>query len=995
MNHMEVVPGTVSNVIASNMSDTRVGKKEKYQHIQVFIRVRPLNKIEIKRKSKNVIETPPNGKEVIVHERQPDKVSKKFKFDSVFGPSSKQIDVYNAVVSPLLQQVLDGYNCTVFAYGQTGTGKTFTMEGINKNPTLHWQTDSSAGMIPRSLSHLFDKLELIESQEYTVRVSFLELYNEELFDLLSTNDDASKIRLYEDASKKGAIIIHGLEEVTIHNKSEVSKLLEKGSERRQTAATLLNAHSSRSHTLFSITVHMKEHTIEGEEVLRTGKLNLVDLAGSENVGRSGAIDKRAREAGSVNQSLLALGRVITALLERAPHIPYRESKLTRLLQESLGGRTKTSIIATVSPGSINLEETLSTLDYAHRAKHVTNRPEINQKLTKTEFLNQYTEEIERLRKDLLTAREKSGVYLADENYNEMQATISQQTKEIEEKINHIKALEETMQEREKILAELELENIAQREELREAKAKLDTTTDALKSINYRLRVTSQERDEQKYLVEKHVSTEKVLLAHGRTLLNVADTAITDSLKLHEKIDRKTKSEETFKVIEEQFKRNFRECKQGIEKEISSHGEALKQFCGSMKNDIGALASQRECASIGTGMPQMPNNLDDKYSIMANNLTKSIRECYQRYQNSIKRETESIYGTMKQKDEMLNTMHMKLAQDIDNLIKIGVAKNMNTVRNNLHEKLKHASTRMTEMVESARKRELEACDRMKTDINKIKVAAEELREKQDFTQKERLFAKKLDEVSAQFKRLTESERKHYVATTNECDNINEISKKVNDRSTHASGVIRKMRNNLKEQTDNDLKKVEATVTVGTEKNEELSNRTEREGKILLDELDSRVNTSYSASKQYQDLIKCNLKEMQQSMEVDKNEQLSVINDMRGAIANVSEEQVTVVKDQATKTSDTFQKMSSEFESRIAESNAWSNKVVEKLDATASEIDKFLDEDVQRDVPTGTTPARKEFSYPREFTVTSPHERILQRFREVRQLVETAEVEVDES
>ena len=979
----------------SNMNDTRIGRKEKYQHIQVFLRVRPLSNIEIKRKSKTIIETSPNGKEVIVHERQQDKVAKKFKFDSVFGPSSKQIDVYNAVVSPLLEQVLDGYNCTVFAYGQTGTGKTFTMEGINNDPTLHWQSDSSAGMIPRSLSHLFDKLQLIESQEYTVRVSFLELYNEELFDLLSVNDDGSKIRLYEDASKKGAIVIHGLEEVTIHNKSEVSKLLEKGSERRQTAATLLNAHSSRSHTLFSITVHMKENTIEGEEVLKTGKLNLVDLAGSENVGRSGAIDKRAREAGNVNQSLLALGRVITALVERAPHIPYRESKLTRLLQESLGGRTKTSIIATVSPGSINLEETLSTLDYAHRAKNVTNRPEINQKLTKKEFLNQYTEEIERLRKDLLATRERNGVYLADENYNEMQATISRQTKEIEEKINNIKALEETMQEKEKILSELELENNAQMEKLHEAKVKLDTTADALKSTTHRLKVTSQECDEQKYLVEKHVSTEKALLSHGHTLLNVADTATIDSLKLHEKIDRKTIAEQTFEALGEQFKRNIRECKQGIEKEISLHGEALKQFCGSMKNDIGTLVSRSECASVDSGMPRMTKTLTDDHSIIANNLTKSIHECYQSYQNSIKGEIEGARGTMGHKDELLNTISMKLAGDIDNLIKIGVARNMQIVRNNLSEKLKLASVQMNEIVNSACNRHLESCNRMKSDINSIKAAIRELDEKQQFTQKHRSFAKKLDDVSAQFKCLTESEREHYDAVTNKCENINEICKKFNDRSTHASGAISKMRSNLKEQIDDDLNKVEATVTVGTEKVEELSNRTEGESKILLDELDSRINTSYNASKQYQDLIKCNLTEMQESMDVDKNEYLAVINDMSNAITNVSEEQATVLKDQETKTSNTFEKISSEFENRIAESNAWSNKVVEKFDTTVSQIDKFLDEDVQRDVATGATPARKEFSYPREFTVTSPHDRILQRFREVRQLVETAEDEVNES
>lgn len=129
-------------------------------------------------------------------------------------------------------------------------------------------------------------------------------------------------------------------------------------------------------------------------------------------------------------------------------ILFRESKLTRLLQESLGGRTKTSIIATVSPANINLEETLSTLDYAHRAKNITNRPEINQKLSKREFLKQYTEEIEKLRRDLLATRERNGVYLADDNFKEMQTLISQQNKEIEEKINHIKALEKTMQDKE-------------------------------------------------------------------------------------------------------------------------------------------------------------------------------------------------------------------------------------------------------------------------------------------------------------------------------------------------------------------------------------------------------------------------------------------------------------------------------------------------------------------------------------------------------------------
>merc|ERR1712142_1249783 len=230
----------------------------------------------------------------------------------------------------------------------------------------------------------------------------------EIFDLLSAADDITRLRLYEDSTRKGSVIIQGLEEVQVHSKREVYQILEKGSDKRKTAETLMNAHSSRSHTVFTVTVHIKEASLMGEEVLRIGKLNLVDLAGSENVGRSGAKDARAREAGNINQSLLTLGRVISCLVERAPHIPYRESKLTRLLQDSLGGRTKTSIIATISPAGINLEETLSTLDYAHRAKNITNKPEVNQKLSKKAVLKEYTEEIERLRKDLLNLREKNG-----------------------------------------------------------------------------------------------------------------------------------------------------------------------------------------------------------------------------------------------------------------------------------------------------------------------------------------------------------------------------------------------------------------------------------------------------------------------------------------------------------------------------------------------------------------------------------------------------------
>jgi len=386
-----------------------------------------------------------SDKEIKVYDRSQDR-SKMFTYDGIFGPTSTQMDVYNTVVSPLLKEVIAGYNCTVFVYGQTGTGKTYTMEG-NHMDNSNWQSDTSAGIIPRCLSHLFDELQLLENQQYIVRVNFLELYNEELFDLLTDEDVSSKIKLYEDMTKKGSVIIHGLKEVIVHNKAEIYRILEKGSKRRQTAATILNSNSSRSHSVFSIMTHIKENTSGSEEeLLKTARLNLVDLAGSENVGKIGTVDKK--ETKYINQSLLTLSRVITALVEKAPHIPYRESKLTRLLQESLGGRTKTSIIATISSVSDNLEETLSTLDYAHRAKNITNRPEINQKVCKKALLKKYTEEIERLRRDLVATREKNGIYVSLNDYDTMQMLIDCQREEIKEKRNYCKILEDIIKNKE-------------------------------------------------------------------------------------------------------------------------------------------------------------------------------------------------------------------------------------------------------------------------------------------------------------------------------------------------------------------------------------------------------------------------------------------------------------------------------------------------------------------------------------------------------------------
>ncbi|KAK3563659.1 hypothetical protein QTP86_033504 [Hemibagrus guttatus] len=546
-------------------------KDEKGRNIQVVVRCRPFNGVERKSNSHGVVECDSNRKEVTVRTGSvADKTSRKtYTFDMVFGPSAKQIDVYRSVVCPILDEVIMGYNCTIFAYGQTGTGKTFTMEGERSpNEEFTWEEDPLAGIIPRTLHQIFEKL-TTNGTEFSVKVSLLEIYNEELFDLLSPSPDVTeRLQLFDDPRNKRAVIVKGLEEITVHNKNEVYQILERGAAKRKTASTLMNAYSSRSHSVFSVTIHMKEITLEGEELVKIGKLNLVDLAGSENIGRSGAVDKRAREAGNINQSLLTLGRVITALVERGPHVPYRESKLTRILQDSLGGRTKTSIIATVSPASINLEETLSTLDYANRAKNIMNKPEVNQKLTKrtlikaSPIINEYTEEIERLKRDLAATREKHGVYLSAENYESMNSKLVSQEEQITEYTERIAAVEEELKRAMELFTDSKQKLEEYSEDLQDKSQKLEEAHKDLKETRHRL-------TQEEFITTQLQTTESQLYNTAGQLLSTVEVSTADVGGLHAKLQRVQAVEQHNSTAQS----HFAQC---MEQTCSSMQSALQQ-----------------------------------------------------------------------------------------------------------------------------------------------------------------------------------------------------------------------------------------------------------------------------------------------------------------------------------------------------------------------------------------------------------------------------------
>ena len=287
---------------------------------------------------------------------------------------SLQTDIFDFSIRPTVDDILNGYNGTVFAYGQTGAGKSYTMMGSDIDDT------DGKGIIPRIVEQIFASILTSPSNiEYTVRVSYMEIYMERIRDLLVPQND--NLPVHEEKSR--GVYVKGLLEVYVSSVQEVYEVMRRGGTARAVAATNMNQESSRSHSIFVITVTQKN--LETGSA-KSGQLFLVDLAGSEKVGKTGASGQTLEEAKKINKSLSALGMVINALTDgKSSHIPYRDSKLTRILQESLGGNSRTTLIINCSPSSYNDAETISTLRFGVRAKAIKNKAKVNAELSPAEL----------------------------------------------------------------------------------------------------------------------------------------------------------------------------------------------------------------------------------------------------------------------------------------------------------------------------------------------------------------------------------------------------------------------------------------------------------------------------------------------------------------------------------------------------------------------------------------------------------------------------------
>uniref|UniRef100_A0A7N6AUC1 Kinesin-like protein n=1 Tax=Anabas testudineus TaxID=64144 RepID=A0A7N6AUC1_ANATE len=335
--------------------------------VRVALRCRPLVPKEVNEGCQCCLTFVPGEPQVIVG------TEKAFTYDYVFDPTAEQEEVFRTAVSPLLCGLFKGYNATVLAYGQTGSGKTFSMGGTY---TSAQENDPAVGVIPRVVSRIFEEKETRTGCDFCLTVSYLEIYNEEILDLLCTSKDKPAISIREDP--KEGIKIVGLTERQVFSANEMVGCLELGNSARTVGSTAMNAASSRSHAIFTITLEQRRGTDKVDSVV--SKLHLVDLAGSERQKKTKAEGDRLKEGISINRGLLSLGNVISALGDESKKntfVPYRDSKLTRLLQDSLGGNSHTLMIACVSPADSNMEETINTLRYADRARKIKNKPIVN------------------------------------------------------------------------------------------------------------------------------------------------------------------------------------------------------------------------------------------------------------------------------------------------------------------------------------------------------------------------------------------------------------------------------------------------------------------------------------------------------------------------------------------------------------------------------------------------------------------------------------------
>jgi len=339
------------------------------ENIKVCLRIRPMSLQEKSRNDTSCIEPVSNEQLILSHKN----LRRSYTFNIVFAPESSQEDIFfNCSIDKLIDSALDGYSVTIFAYGQTGSGKTYTIMGrddaINEKILSN---NKFSGIMPKSIKYIWSTVGN-RQQKYYIKVSFLEIYNEQINDLLNPSNTNLQIRW----DQKQGFFVEGLLVIECKKPQDIVEIILQGTKNRKKGSHDLNKDSSRSHSILTVYL-ISEYNSGGESYKKYGKISFVDLAGSERLKETNSKGGMLKETGNINKSLFVLGKVISSLTDKKntnQHIPYRDSKLTMLLMDSIGGTAKTLMIACVSPSSVYSDETMSTLNYASRTMNIKNKP---------------------------------------------------------------------------------------------------------------------------------------------------------------------------------------------------------------------------------------------------------------------------------------------------------------------------------------------------------------------------------------------------------------------------------------------------------------------------------------------------------------------------------------------------------------------------------------------------------------------------------------------
>uniref|UniRef100_A0A2K6V0M6 Kinesin family member 11 n=1 Tax=Saimiri boliviensis boliviensis TaxID=39432 RepID=A0A2K6V0M6_SAIBB len=812
--------------MASQPNSSAKKKEEKGKNIQVVVRCRPFNSSERKASAHSIVECDPVRKEVSVRTGGlADKSSRKtYTFDMVFGTSTKQIDVYRSVVCPILDEVIMGYNCTIF--------------------------DPLAGIIPRTLHQIFEKL-TDNGTEFSVKVSLLEIYNEELFDLLNPSSDVSeRLQMFDDPRNKRGVIIKGLEEITVHNKDEVYQILEKGAAKRTTAATLMNAYSSRSHSVFSVTIHMKETTIDGEELVKIGKLNL-----------------------------------------------------------------------------------------------------------------EYTEEIERLKRDLAATREKNGVYISEENFRVMSGKLTVQEEQIVELIEKIGAVEEELSR----VTELFMDN---KNELDQCKSDLQNKTQELETTHKHLQETKLQLLKEEYITSALKSTEEKLHDAASKLLNTVEETTKDVSGLHSKLDRKKAVDQHNAEAQDIFGKNLNSLFNNMEeliKDGSSKQKAMLEvhktlFDNLLSSSVSALDSITTIA-LGS-LTSIPENVSTHISQILNMILKERSLAAQS-----KIALQELINVLK--TDLLSSLETILSPTVVSILKINsqlkhIFKTSLTVAdkiedqkkeldgffgllcNNLHELQENT---ISSLVESQK-----LCENLSEDLNTVKQT-----HSQELCQLMNLWTER-------FCALEEKCENIQKPLSSVQENIQQKSEDIVNKMTFHSQKFCADSDDLSQELRNFNQEGTKLVEESVKYYDKLKGNLEKISQETEQRCESLNTRTFCFSEQWVS----SLNEREQKLQ----NLLEVVNQCCEASSSNITEKSHGHKAANEKQHNIFLDQMNIDEEKLIAQNLELNETI-KIGLT--KLNCFLQQDLKLDIPTGTTPQRKNYLYPSVLVRTEPREHLLDQLK----------------